>query len=174
MAPEFKSLEVLGWRPALEAAFAEFLERGFVPGRVAAEERHRYAVLTAEGEVPASVAGKLMHRAESAAELPKVGDWVALSVLANEGKGVIHQVLPRRTVLKRKVPGRRVEEQVLAANIDVVFLVQALDPSFNVRRLERLLVMACERRRAARGGAQQGGLVRRPTSSLSRRARRGQ
>jgi len=137
-------LASLGWNSTMEESLARFRARGWVPGRVAVEDKHRFVVLAEEGELSASVAGKLLHETRSSAELPKVGDWVAVSIVPNEDKAVIHAVLPRRTQLARKVPGREIEEQVLVANIDVAFVVQALDLSFNVRRLERFLVMALE------------------------------
>jgi ribosome biogenesis GTPase len=114
------------------------------PARVAVEDKHRFVVLGEEGELSGQVAGKLLHDVESRAGLPKVGDWAAISVAPAEAKAVIHGVLPRRTKLVRKVAGREVEEQVLAANIDIAFVVQALDQTFNTRRLERFLVMALE------------------------------
>jgi len=114
------------------------------PARVAVEDKHHYVVLTAQGDLSAQVAGKLLHDARSLADLPKVGDWVAVSVLSNEAKAVMHQVLPRRTKLSRKVPGRETEEQVIVTNIDVAFVVHALDGSFNSRRMQRHVVMVHE------------------------------
>ncbi len=134
----------LGWDSAMEEKFAEFRRQGLAPARVANEDKHHYVIFTGETELLATVPGKLLHHAASNAELPKVGDWVAIELLPNEPKAVIHAVLPRRTELTRKVAGRDVEKQVLAANVDVAFIVQALDMSFNVRRLERFLVMVHE------------------------------
>ncbi|MBI4660177.1 MAG: ribosome small subunit-dependent GTPase A [Verrucomicrobia bacterium] len=138
------TLEQLGWTASLNERFVEFRARSLEPGRVAVEAKHHCLVLTAAGALSGKVAGRLQHQAASPADLPKVGDWVALSVLANEEKAVIHHVLPRSTRLSRKVPGRETEEQILAANIDQVFLVQALDESFCPRLIERQLVMIHE------------------------------
>jgi ribosome biogenesis GTPase len=137
-------LLTLGWNESLESAFAEFRAKGLEPARVAAEDKHYYVVLTVAGRLPAQVAGKVLHCAETPADLPKVGDWVAIAVLPNESKAVIHRVLPRRTKLSRKVPGRETEEQIIVTNIDVAFVVQALDGSFNSRRMQRHVVMVHE------------------------------
>jgi ribosome biogenesis GTPase / thiamine phosphate phosphatase len=134
-------LAALGWNSFFEAAFEEFRAQGHQPARVAVEDKHAYVVLSGEGEFSAVVAGRLLHQRASNADLPKVGDWVALS---GQEPAVIQGVLPRRTKLARKVAGRRVEEQVLAANIDTAFVVQALDQTLNLRRQERFLVMIQE------------------------------
>jgi ribosome biogenesis GTPase / thiamine phosphate phosphatase len=137
-------LQALGWNSFVEAAFARFKTEGFLPARVAVEDKHAYVVLTGTGTLSASVTGRLLHERHSDAELPKVGDWVALKAGAGGEASLIHAVLPRRTKVARKLPGRKVEEQVLAANIDTAFVVQALDPSFNLRRQERFLTMVHE------------------------------
>jgi ribosome biogenesis GTPase / thiamine phosphate phosphatase len=144
MPDQVISLETLGWNPAWEASFNELRTPGLEPGRVAVEDKHYYVVLTTAGELRGQISGKLFHRAASSAELPKVGDWVTISSLPQESKAVIHQILPRRTKLSRKVPGREVEEQVLATNIDKAFAVQALDRTFNPALLQRHLVMVLE------------------------------
>lgn len=138
------ALVSLGWNPSFQESFTPFAVRGFEPGRVAVEDKHRYLVLTASGELNAHATGRLLHEIGSLADLPKVGDWVALSKLPNEDKAVIHGVLPRQTKLSRKVPGRLTEEQILATNIDTAFIVQALDGSFNPRLIQRHLVMVRE------------------------------
>lgn len=112
-----------------------------IAGRVVNEDRHAYTVVTAGGEMPASVSGRLLHLTPDPADLPKIGDWVALTLVSGESKGIIRHVLPRRTRLGRRLPGRETQEQILAANVDIAFIVQALDSSFNPRKLERFLVM---------------------------------
>jgi ribosome biogenesis GTPase len=96
--------------------------------------------LTAAGEVEAEITGRLRYSVDSAADLPKVGDWVVLTLYKNEGKGIIHEVLPRETSLSRKVSDKQVEEEVIATNLDTIFVTQALDQGFNPRQLERYLV----------------------------------
>ena len=129
-------LHRLGWDDGWEAAFAEHRAAGLVPARVAIQHRGAYDLLMEEGELRASAANRLA-RAE---ELPVVGDWVGVDPEPN----LIDAVLPRRTTISRKEVWQATREQVLAANVDVAFLVQALPLDFNVRRLERYLAMAWE------------------------------
>jgi ribosome biogenesis GTPase / thiamine phosphate phosphatase len=123
-------LENLGWN-----GFFASQHCGGVPGRVASAIRERFVVWTEDGEVEAGLGGQLR---QGGLRWPAVGDWVALRA----GGAVIDDVLERRTVLSRKQPGRAVEEQVLATNIDVLFIVSGLDGDFNERRIERYLVVA--------------------------------
>src|ERR1700746_3069119 len=113
------TLESLGWTPTLDAQFALHRAHSLEPARIAVEDKHYYTVLTPAGALIAQVSGKLLHDAPGPALLPKVGDWVAIAPQAGEDKAVIHHVLPRKTKLSRKFPGRDLEEQVLATNIDV-------------------------------------------------------
>ena len=137
-------LKSLGWSPFFEEAFAPLQARGWLPARVAVEDKHAYVVLGEGGEWSATVPGRLLHARASNADLPKVGDWVAVSPPAGSGSALIQSVLPRRTRLARKVPGREIEEQVLAANVETAFVVQALDQGWNLRRQERFLTMVHE------------------------------
>jgi len=132
----------LGWNDGWAGEWESLGEPGLVPGRIVGEDRHVYGVVTAGGEVTASLAGRFLHGMRESADLPRVGDWVALTPLPGESKGVIRHRLPRRTRLARRLPGRETREQVLAANVDVAFIVQALDGNFRPRRLERFLMMA--------------------------------
>jgi ribosome biogenesis GTPase len=108
------------------------------PARVIVVHRDSYVVNNGKNEIIAELSGRMLHTAATAADLPAVGDWVLLHA------GVIEQVLPRRTMLSRKASGEGMREQVLAANIDVVFIVSGLDGDLNLRRLERYLVIALE------------------------------
>ena len=105
-------------------------------GRVALVHRDHFIVWTTHGEVTATISGHLRHMDS---DPPCVGDWVVL-----RDASVISQVLPRRTQLSRKEPGKRLREQVLAANMDLLFVVSGLDRDYNPRRLERYLVLAYE------------------------------
>lgn len=134
------SLTELGWNEHFEQHRPD---DGLVPGRVAVEHRGAYAVYTDEGEAWSEVSGKLRYDADGRGELPAVGDWVALQ-LRPEGKATIRAVLPRRTKISRKVNLSETEEQVLAANIDTIFLVSSLNRDLNMRRLERYLATAWE------------------------------
>jgi ribosome biogenesis GTPase len=98
----------------------------------------------ADAERLAEVAGGLRHGASSALDLPAIGDWVGVRLLEGSDRPLIQAVLPRRTAFVRRAPGDRAVAQVLAANVDTVFLVVGLDADFNLRRLERTLVLAWE------------------------------
>lgn len=126
------------------AAFAPYAEQGLAPGRVVAQ-RGVNRVSTGEAERFADLSGKLRHELKgpgNAAGFPAVGDWVALRLPAGHGRAMIHAILPRRSKFSRKVAGLRTEEQVVAANVDTVFLVSGLDGDFNPRRIERYLAAA--------------------------------
>jgi ribosome biogenesis GTPase len=133
-----------GWNEFFALSFQPYRVEGYEAGRIVLEYNHLYRVYTGQGELLADVAGKLRHEAASRADLPVVGDWVVLQPRTEEGKATIHAVLPRQSEFVRKAAGSRTEEQVVGANIDTVFLVTALHHDFNVRRLERYLVVALE------------------------------
>jgi ribosome biogenesis GTPase len=139
-------LSRLGWGPDLEQEFEQHEAAGLVPGRIAVQHRGAYDVYTEHGEVRAGLPGRMLHDAGDAADLPAVGDWVALDAPA-AGTSTIRAVLGRRTAFVRTMASdqhRLSEQQVVAANVDVVFLVTALVEDFNLRRLERYLVLAWE------------------------------
>lgn len=123
-------LENLGWN-----GFFAVQQCPGTPARVAFASRDRFVVWTSAGEVEAMVSGGLRSPGST---WPAVGDWVSL----RPGTPVIEHVLERRTLLSRKQPGKPIQEQVLAANIDVLFIVSDIDRDFNERRLERYLVVA--------------------------------
>ena len=129
-------LHKLGWDDGWEAAFADHRAAGLVPARVAIQHRGAYDLIAEAGEARASATTRLF----KSDELPVVGDWVGYDPATN----LVEAVLDRRTSISRKEVMHASREQVLAANIDVAFLVQALPLDFNVRRLERYLAMAWE------------------------------
>ena len=109
------------------------------------EDKHFFRVWTAEAELLAQVTGKCMHEARgSTAKLPKVGDWVAVKLVAHEEKAMIQAILPRRTRLCRKLTDRDNTEHILAVNIDTAFMVAAADASFDAVRLGQMLGIASE------------------------------
>ena len=112
--------------------------------RVTAVDRGRYLIRDEQGETPAELTGKFLHAARSSVDLPCVGDWVCVRYLDSRTHATIHDVLPRKSFLRRKAPGRDIEFQMIAANIDVAFIIQACHFDFNVRRLERYLVIVRE------------------------------
>ncbi len=112
--------------------------------RVTAVDRGRYVVHDERGEVPAELTGKFLYAAASAVDMPCVGDWVCAEYHDAASHASIHDVVPRRSFLRRKSPGKNIDFQMIAANIDVAFIVQSCHFDFNVRRLERYLVMVNE------------------------------
>ncbi len=135
-------LAALGWTDTLAAAFAPHASEGLVPARVALEHTHIYRVLSESGEWLARVSGRLRHHAATRVDFPAVGDWVAIEPPNDSGDARIRAVLPRFSRFSRRAAGNPTEEQIVAANIDVVFLVSGLDGDFNSRRIERYLVVA--------------------------------
>jgi ribosome biogenesis GTPase len=134
------NLEQLGWNSFFSDAFRSFAGQGYHPGRVCRAARGRYSLLTAQGEIEASARGKLQSGRDLEVAAAVVGDWTAFS----EIDARIEAVLARRTKISRKAAGRRTQEQVLAANVDVLLLVSGLDHDFNLRRLERCLALASD------------------------------
>jgi len=137
------TLEELGWTPELEAAFEPFALKGLIPARIIAEHRMACDLVCARGEFTAEVSGNFRKAAGgSKAGFPAVGDWAAVSFDPSARRQTIQALLPRRTRLSRKDPGGE-DEQVIAANIDTVFIVIGLDATYNLQRLERYLAAAC-------------------------------
>jgi ribosome biogenesis GTPase len=129
-----------GWSDTLGQNFAPYAARGYVPARIVAQHRGAYAVTTDHGELSAQLSGRLAHAADEGGH-PVVGDWVAVSARPAEGTATVHAVLPRRTVISRKMAGGNTA-QILAANVDVVFVVTSMNADLNPRRLERYLATA--------------------------------
>ncbi|WP_240546161.1 ribosome small subunit-dependent GTPase A [Paenibacillus artemisiicola] len=145
-APSRSALELLGWNDGWRLAFDALPAggAGLVPARVTAQFASQYRVWAEEGELAAEVSGKFQFQAASRGEFPAVGDWVAAQPLPGERRAVIHAVLPRRTAMIRRAAGTVPEEQVIGANIDTLFIVNALNGDYNVRKIERFLVAAWE------------------------------
>jgi len=112
--------------------------------RVVSVHKESYVVTKGQGEVFAELTGNLLYAANSTLDLPTTGDWVYADFFDQESHGIIHGVLPRKRILKRKTAGKMVEFQLIGANIDVAFIIQSVDYNFNLRRLERYLVMVNE------------------------------
>ena len=138
------ALQELGWTDSHTTEFEPHRTAGLLPARVAAQHRGAYALLTELGELRAELAGRLSHEASGGGDLPAVGDWVAVAPRPDEGAATIQHVFARRTKFSRKVAMNAAEEQVLAANVDAVFLFMSLNEDFNLRRLERYITMAWE------------------------------
>jgi ribosome biogenesis GTPase / thiamine phosphate phosphatase len=138
------TMSALGWSPSREAEFEQHAADGLSPARVAAQHRGVYVVYAEGSERQAEVAGRLRHAAATAADFPAVGDWVAVEDGPGAAAATIHAVLERSTVFSRKAAGEEAAEQVVAANVDVVFLVSAFGEDLNVRRIERYLASGWE------------------------------
>jgi len=132
----------LGWSPFFEEAFAPYRAKGFVPARLIRETAINYGAFLEGGEeIDLILAGKVWHDAACDAELPAVGDWVAVDLGGENEEAVIRARLPRRSCFSRKMPGKSSEEQVIGANVDVVAVVTDAGPDFNPRRMERYFAL---------------------------------
>ena len=129
-------LETYGWSPELQTLFASHADAGLIPGRVIVQQRGSYGIATETGDVRAEISGRLARDAP-AGGYPAAGDWVAAEPPIGDGPAIIQHVLARRTAFTRKAPGGGI--QVVAANVDVAFLVASLNADLNPRRLERYL-----------------------------------
>jgi ribosome biogenesis GTPase len=136
------SLNSFGYHPFFEAYFNEYSEQGFSVGRVAIENKTNYLLYTGQGELTAEISGKMFYNIDEKADYPVVGDWVVFRALPEEKKAIIEHVLPRRSKFSRKVSGNKTDEQVIASNIDVLFIMSSLNQDLNLRRIERYLTLA--------------------------------
>ena len=135
---ETMTLEDLGWNAEFAAEFAPYLREGWKPARLIRDNKITYGALLADGEeLEVTMGGKVYHDAATDAELPAVGDWVALELGGADGETMIRARLRRQTCLSRKMSGRSTEEQVIAANVSVVVVVTDAGPDFSLRRMER-------------------------------------
>jgi ribosome biogenesis GTPase len=132
------SLPALGWDNFFENQLSNFNVHGLYIGRVTAENKTNYNVQSEGGAFIAELTGRLMFGASSESELPKVGDWVLFAIMDHD-KGIIHEILVRKTKLSRKAVGKKTAEQIIATNLDVLFIVQGLDNNYNISRLERYM-----------------------------------
>lgn len=137
-------LQSLGWNEHFANLFVPYAEQGYSVGRITLEHKRIYRLLSEHGELLGEVTGKLRYEATGREDYPAVGDWVVITARPEERKASIHAVLPRKSKFSRKVAGDSIEEQIVAANVDTVFLVNALNNDFNIRRMERYLILAWE------------------------------
>ncbi len=137
-------LSELGLDCQLQQQASTLCRSGQALARVTAVDRGRYLVRNEQCEVPAELTGRFLHTAASSVDMPCAGDWVCVQYHDAESHASIHEVLPRKSFLRRKSPGKHIDFQMIAANIDVAFIVQSCHFDFNVRRLERYLVMVNE------------------------------
>src|SRR5258707_1226000 len=138
------SITVWGWNSYFEASWRSGDWKNAVPARVVAQQRKFWRVAGDFSECWAEASGKLRLAADEGAHWPAVGDWVVAELHGTDTTAAIQEVLPRRSKFVRKSPGKKIEEQVIAANADVALLVSALDGDFNPRRVERYLAQCWE------------------------------
>ena len=132
----------LGWNSYFEENY-QAIANGLIPARVIVEHRGGYNVSTGENSYTAELSGKFRYEVTQREALPAVGDWVLIAP-KTDNKAIIHHLLPRKSKFSRKIAGTTTEEQIIVANVDTVFLVNALNQDFNPSRIERYLVMAWE------------------------------
>lgn len=137
-------LHELGFTSWFSSQLPEIQQPDRSLARVIAVDKEKYLIKNSHVEIPAEIIGKIRFDAESNLDFPTVGDWVYVQNLDNDSFAIIHEVFPRKSLLKRKTSGKKIAFQLIAANIDTAFIVQSLDNNFNVRRLERYLVMVNE------------------------------
>ena len=135
-------LLTLGFDDWFQQKLNEAAKPDYSVARVTAVNRDNYVVTNEAGEVLAELSGRLMFSTESSVDFPAVGDWVLVQYYNADTFAIIDGLLPRKSVLQRKAAGKKVDYQIIAANIDAAFIMQSCDYNFNLRRLERYLVMA--------------------------------
>ena len=135
------NLEDLGYNDWFRANLKDSAIAEAQLARVIAVDRDRYMIGNAFGSIPAELTGRLLYCAETTEDMPCVGDWVLVDYYDNNTHAIVHDVLPRKTILRRRSSGARVDYQLIAANIDVAFIVQSCDVDYNLNRLDRYIVM---------------------------------
>ncbi len=138
------NIQSVGWNSSWDEQFRAHSKENLAPARVIREHRNLYALLGDDGELSGELSGRLRFAAVSRRDFPAVGDWVAISARPSEARATIQAILPRKSLFSRKVAGNTTEEQVIAANVDVTFLLTGLDRDFNLRRIERYLTLIWE------------------------------
>jgi ribosome biogenesis GTPase len=131
-----------GWNDSFKQKFDDLKRNDLLPARVFSEDKGSYMLMSEVGSIVGRVSGKYRHETENRSDFPAVGDWVAIEVVPDQSLAIIHALLPRNTMFSRKTAGTKIEEQVVAANIDTVFIVYGLDNNFNVRGIERYVTLA--------------------------------
>lgn len=137
-------LSDLGFDEWFEEHVNDLRQEGHGIARISAVDRGSYLIRNEIGEIPAELPGKFHFLVESPVDLPCVGDWVTVQYHNDDAAAIIQAVFPRKTFLRRKTAGENVDFQMIAANIDIAFIVQSCHFDFNVRRMDRYLVMAAD------------------------------
>lgn len=138
------NLEYLGWNDFFADNFELLRQPNLTVARVAIEHRNSYILYSEIGEISGEVTGKFRHHAIQLEDFAAVGDWVVISIKESEKSAIIQSILPRKSKFSRQIVGGTTKEQIVAANVDTVFLVSGLDGDFNPRRIERYLILTWE------------------------------
>jgi ribosome biogenesis GTPase len=138
------NLSDMGFGQWFQSQVGDLRHEGRDIARISAVDRGAYLIRNQTREIPAELAGRFYFHVESSLDLPCVGDWVTVQYHNNDAAAIIHEVFPRKTFLRRKTAGEKVDFQMIAANIDVAFIVQSCHFDFNERRMDRYLVMAAD------------------------------
>src|SRR3989339_659914 len=139
-----QSLEKLGFNKLLQDQVDSSQMVDFKIARVIAVNKNSFIVSDGEKDIFAELTGKFLFNSDSPLDYPAVGDWVYVQLFDDDSFAVIHELFPRKSLLKRKTPGKKIEYQLIAANVDTALIMQSVDNNFNLRRLERYLVMVYE------------------------------
>lgn len=134
------NMSLWGLRGRFETLAGEYPELS--AGRVISQEKGIYRIICAAGEQNAAVSGKFRYAAATVSDFPAVGDFIMLTPGENGGQAVIHAILSRKSAFTRMAAGTAQNEQIVAANVDIVFICMSLNNDFNLRRLERYLAVA--------------------------------
>lgn len=129
----------LGWDLFFENHYEQYRNQDYSAMRIIRENRGKYIGCNGVCDFLCEITGKFRFKKDSKSQFPTVGDWVVTSIVPNEKKAMIHAILPRKSAFSRKVVGELTEEQVVAANIDTIFIIVGLDFNYNLRRIERYL-----------------------------------
>lgn len=138
------SLKAYGWNDTRAEYWEKNAPPGTIPARVISEHRDRYRIHTEKGDLTARLSGRSNHQASEAEDYPTVGDWVAVTPDPSGDQAIIQRILPRQSKFSRKTVGKKTEEQVIAANLDTVWIVTSFDFDLNPARLERYVTMVSE------------------------------
>jgi len=137
-------LEELGFNNYFKGQEKSYPGKDLQPARISAVHRNSFLVHNGTSEIYAELAGKFFYQNDSPLNQPAVGDWVMISIFDENNLAIVHDILPRQSLIKRKDPGKKLDYQLIAANIDCAFIIQDLSTNFNLNRLERYLVMVGE------------------------------
>ncbi|MGD8306872.1 MAG: ribosome small subunit-dependent GTPase A [Ignavibacteria bacterium] len=139
-----KKIEKLGFDNWFQNKLDSSKTSDFKIARVLSVNKNSFVVSNGVKDIYAELTGKFLYNSEDSLDLPAVGDWVYAQLFDDDELAIIHDIIPRKSLLKRKSSGKKVEYQLIAANIDTAIIMQSLDSNFNLRRLERYLVMINE------------------------------